>query len=122
MTPPAGSSSTPTCRSRTPSARSSRPSAAPAPQRQLRCFREQGLLFRRRLSSGAAQGRGGRGTTDAHPSSPALSRTPGYTGAFVYGRTQTTRAPGGRELARRQLPREQWHTIILVGTVPVDGP
>jgi hypothetical protein len=39
-------------------------------------------------------------------------KNPRYTGAFVYGRTQTRRLPGGREL-RRQLPRERWHTVIL---------
>jgi hypothetical protein len=49
-----------------------------------------------------------------HSRALRVLKNPRYTGAFVYGRSRTTRrAPGGRELARRQLPREQWNTIIL---------
>ncbi|MGH9107626.1 MAG: recombinase zinc beta ribbon domain-containing protein [Acidimicrobiales bacterium] len=41
-----------------------------------------------------------------------MLKNPRYTGAFVYGRSQSRRSPSGGE-SRRQLPREQWHTVIL---------
>ncbi|MCZ7665386.1 MAG: recombinase family protein [Thermoleophilia bacterium] len=41
-----------------------------------------------------------------------MLKNPRYTGAFVYGRSQTRRLPGGKE-RRRLLPREEWHTVIL---------
>ncbi len=79
----------------------------------VRGFREQGLLFPRRLSTGPHKGEVAWGPL-MHTRALRVLKNPRYTGAFVYGRSQTTRrAPGGRELARRQLPREQWHTIIL---------
>jgi hypothetical protein len=39
-------------------------------------------------------------------------KNPRYTGAFVYGRSQTRRIASGRE-ARKSLPRDQWHTLLL---------
>ena len=77
----------------------------------VRCFREQGLLFPRRLSTGAHKGEVAWGPLH-HSRALRVLKNPRYTGAFVYGRTQSRRSPGGREL-RRQLPREQWHTVIL---------
>ena len=74
-------------------------------------FREQGLLFPRRLASGAHKGEVVWGPL-LHSRALRLLKNPRYTGAFVYGRTQTRKLPGGREL-RRQLPRERWHTVIL---------
>ena len=47
-----------------------------------------------------------------HSRALRVLKNPRYTGAFVYGRTQSRKLPGGKEL-RRQLPREQWHTVIL---------
>ena len=79
----------------------------------VKSFRKQGLLFPRRLSTGPNKGEVAWGPL-LHSRALRVLKNPRYTGAFVYGRSQTTRrAPGGRELARRQLPREQWHTVIL---------
>ena len=77
----------------------------------VRSFREQGLLFPRRLPAGAHKGDVAWGPLH-HSRTLRVLKNPRYTGAFVYGRTQSRRSPGGREL-RRQLPREQWHTVIL---------
>ena len=74
-------------------------------------FREQGLLFPRRLASGAHKGEVVWGPL-LHSRALRLVKNPRYTGAFVYGRSQTRRLPGGKEL-RRALPRERWHTVIL---------
>ena len=77
----------------------------------VRAFAEQGLLFPRRLSTGAHKGEVAWGLLH-HSRALRVLKNPRYTGAFVYGRTQSRKLPGGREL-RRQLPREQWHTVIL---------
>ncbi len=76
----------------------------------VRSFREHGLLFPRRLSSGPHQGELAWGPLLHHRALRAL-KNPRYAGAFVYGRSQARRSPQGSEL-RRQLPREQWHTLI----------
>jgi DNA invertase Pin-like site-specific DNA recombinase len=79
----------------------------------MKSFRQQGLLLPRRLSSGPHKGEVAWGPL-LHSRALRMLKNPRYAGAFVYGRSQTTRrSPGGRELARRQLPREQWHTVIL---------
>ena len=77
----------------------------------VRSFREQGLLFPRRLSTGAHKGEVAWGPLH-HSRTLRVLKNPRYTGTFVYGRTQSRKLPGGKEL-RRQLPREQWHTVIL---------
>ena len=77
----------------------------------VRNFAEQGLLFPRRLSTGPHKGEVAWGRLH-HSRALRVLKNPRYTGAFVYGRTQGRKLPGGREL-RRQLPREQWHTVIL---------
>jgi hypothetical protein len=77
----------------------------------VRSSREQGLLFPRRLTSGTHKGEVVWGPL-LHSRALRLLKNPRYTGAFVYGRTQTRKLPGGREL-HRQLPRERWHTVIL---------
>jgi len=77
----------------------------------VRSFREQGLLFPRRVYTGAHKGEVVWGPL-LHSRTLRLLKNPRYTGAFVYGRTQTRRLPGGKEL-RRQLPRERWHAAIL---------
>jgi DNA invertase Pin-like site-specific DNA recombinase len=76
----------------------------------VRSFREQGLLFPRRLSSGPHQGELAWGPL-LHWRALRALKNPRYTGAFVYGRTETRRTLRGGEL-RSQLPREQWHTLI----------
>jgi len=76
----------------------------------VRAFREQGLLFPRRVSSGPHQGELAWGPLLHWRALQAL-KNPRYTGAFVYGRSQARRKPDGKE-ARALLPREQWHTLI----------
>jgi hypothetical protein len=77
----------------------------------VRAFRQGGLLFPRRLVTGAHKGELAWGPLH-HSRALRTLQNPRYTGAFVYGRTQSRKLPGGKEL-RRKLPREQWHTVIL---------
>ena len=76
----------------------------------VRSFREQGLLFPRRLNDGPHKGELAWGPLLHHRALRAL-KNPRYTGAFVYGRSQARKTLHGSEL-RTQLPREQWHTLI----------
>src|SRR5487761_771342 len=77
----------------------------------VRSFREQGLLFPRRISFGPNKGELVWGPLHHSRALRAL-KNPRYTGAFVYGRTQTRRSLHGRP-SPRSLPREQWHTLLL---------
>ena len=77
----------------------------------VRSFREEGLLFPRRLSTGPQKGEVAWGEL-VHSRALRLLKNPRYAGAFVYGRRQTRRLPGGKE-RYRQLPRDEWHTLIL---------
>jgi len=77
----------------------------------VRSFREQGLLFPRRLASGAHKGELAWGPL-RHSRALRVLKNPRYAGAFAYGRSQGRRLSGGKE-RRRQLPREEWHTLIL---------
>jgi hypothetical protein len=77
----------------------------------VRSFRERGLLFPRRLSTGPHAGELAWGPL-LHHRALRLLKNPRYAGAFVYGRSQARRTPQGTEL-RSQLPRERWHTLIL---------
>ncbi|NJD63088.1 MAG: recombinase family protein, partial [Deltaproteobacteria bacterium] len=77
----------------------------------VRTFREEGLLFPRRLTTGPHKGELAWGPL-VHSRALRVLKNPRYTGAFVYGRSQTRRLPGGKE-RRRLLPREEWHTVIL---------
>src|SRR5712691_1104780 len=70
----------------------------------VRSFREQWLLFPRRVSSGPHQGELAWGPL-LHWRALRALKNPRYAGAFVYGRTQTRRTAQGGEL-RSQLPRE----------------
>jgi DNA invertase Pin-like site-specific DNA recombinase len=78
--------------------------------RTVRSFREQGLLFPRRVSSGPHQGELAWGPL-LHWRALRALKNPRYAGAFAYGRYQARRRPDGREV-RTPLPREQWHTLI----------
>jgi len=77
----------------------------------VRAFREQGLLFPRRLASGPHKDEVIWGPLLHHRALRAL-KNPRYAGAFAYGRSRSRRKPGGGEI-RTLLPREQWHTLIL---------
>ena len=58
----------------------------------VRGFREQGLLFPRRLPTGAHKGDVAWGSLH-HSRALRVLKNPRYTGAFVYGRTQSRRFP-----------------------------
>lgn len=77
----------------------------------VRRFREQGLLFPRRLPSGPRQGELVWGPLLHHRALRVL-KNPRYAGAFAYGRSQGRRGADGR-VAVTRLPREEWHTLIL---------
>jgi DNA invertase Pin-like site-specific DNA recombinase len=76
----------------------------------VRSFREQGLLFPRRVNDGPHKGELAWGPL-LHWRALRALKNPRYTGAFVYGRSQARRTPHGGE-RRILLPREQWHTLI----------
>ena len=76
----------------------------------VRSFREQGLLFPRRVNDGPHKGELAWGPL-LHWRALRALKNPRYTGAFVYGRSQARRTPHGSE-RRILLPREQWHTLI----------
>lgn len=77
----------------------------------VRAFREQGLLFPRRLTTGPHAGEVAWGPL-VHHRALRLLKNPRYTGAFVYGRTRAKRTATGGE-SRIRLPREEWHTLLL---------
>ena len=72
----------------------------------IKTFRQQGLLFPRRLKKGPHKG-------DllwadlTHSRALQILHNPRYAGAFVFGRTQTRRKPHGGDAFRKQ-PRDQW--------------
>jgi DNA invertase Pin-like site-specific DNA recombinase len=76
----------------------------------VRSFREQGLLFPRRVNHGAHKDELAWGPL-LHWRTLRALKNPRYTGAFVYGRSQARRTAQGSE-RRILLPREQWHTLI----------
>lgn len=76
----------------------------------VRSFREQGLLFPRRLATGPHKDDVVWGPLLHHRALRAL-KNPRYAGAFAYGRTRQRQLSGGHVRAVR-LPREQWHTLI----------
>ncbi|MBF8253373.1 MAG: transposase [Deltaproteobacteria bacterium] len=73
-------------------------------------FREQGLVFPRRIRKGLNKG-------ELHWGRAAPSRilqvlhNPRYAGAFVYGRVRTRLLPNGRHSATK-MPRSQWQFVI----------
>lgn len=76
----------------------------------LKLFRAQGILFPRRLRSGAQKG-------DLLWCEPVHSRVlqilhnPRYAGAFVFGRTRTRPLPDGG-CSHRKVRREDWQIVI----------
>lgn len=77
----------------------------------VRVFRQQGLMFPRRLTTGPHAGEVAWGPL-LHSRALRTLKNPRYTGAFVYGRSRTRRTAAGRE-TRQPLPRDQWHTLLL---------
>jgi DNA invertase Pin-like site-specific DNA recombinase len=78
--------------------------------RVVKLFREQGLLFPRRLRSGPQKGQLVWGPI-THSRVLQILHNPWYAGAFAFGRTRTyKKASGGN--ACKKLPQHQWHTLI----------
>jgi len=76
----------------------------------LKCFRDQKLLFPRRLRHGASKGEVLWGDLN-HSRVIQILHNPRYAGAFVYGRTKTVQTLEGRS-SQRRLPRETWQVVI----------
>jgi DNA invertase Pin-like site-specific DNA recombinase len=76
----------------------------------VRALREGGLLFPQRVHGGPHRG-------DVlwrplqHSTVLELLHHPGYAGAFVFGRTRTSRTADGRQRVH-ELPREQWFALF----------
>lgn len=76
----------------------------------VRFFRDQGILFPRRLRSGPDKGEL-LWALPQHSRMLQVLHNPRYAGAFVYGRQRTRRRPDGS--TRMQiLPRSEWQFVI----------
>jgi DNA invertase Pin-like site-specific DNA recombinase len=73
-------------------------------------FREQGLLFPRRLRRGLRKGELVWGTLVHSRVLPVL-HNPRYAGAFFHGRTRSCRSRNGGDSCQR-LPPDQWHALL----------
>jgi DNA invertase Pin-like site-specific DNA recombinase len=76
----------------------------------VKLFREQGLLFPRRLRSGARKGELIWGPL-THSRVLQVLHNPWYAGAFVFGRSRTRKKANGKN-ACKKLQQDQWHTLI----------
>jgi DNA invertase Pin-like site-specific DNA recombinase len=76
----------------------------------VRAFRQAGLLFPRRLYSGARKGDVIWGNLE-HCHVLRLLHNPRYAGVFTYGRTRCRKTVDG-ETVVQQLPRDQWHAFV----------
>jgi len=76
----------------------------------VRYFREEELLFPRRLREGPRKGTLAWGRL-GHTGSLHMLHNPRYAGAFAFGRTRVRRrADGGVSI--RKVPRDEWHVLI----------
>lgn len=76
----------------------------------VKAFREQGLLFPRRLRSGHRKGQLVWGYL-VHSRVLQILHNPWYAGAFAFGRTRTRKNANGKNNVKK-LTQEQWHTLI----------
>jgi DNA invertase Pin-like site-specific DNA recombinase len=76
----------------------------------VRHFRQQHLLFPRRIRRGAHQGELAWGSIQHHDVLRVLHQ-PAYAGAYVFGRTRTTKSADGK-FPIEDLPRSQWDTLV----------
>jgi DNA invertase Pin-like site-specific DNA recombinase len=76
----------------------------------VRYFREQGLLFPRRLRGGVRKGELVWGTL-VHSRVLQVLHNPRYAGAFFHGRTRWCRSRSGGKTCRR-LPLEEWYALL----------
>jgi DNA invertase Pin-like site-specific DNA recombinase len=72
----------------------------------VKAFRQQSLLFPRRLKKGPHKGDLLWAEME-HSQVLRVLHNPRYAGAFIYGRTRTRKKPDGKEIWSK-LPREQW--------------
>jgi DNA invertase Pin-like site-specific DNA recombinase len=78
--------------------------------RTLRFFRDQGILFPRRLRTGPDKGELNWAPAQ-HARILQVLHNPRYAGAFVYGRTRTRHLPDGSTTVIR-LPRAEWQFVL----------
>src|SRR5258708_10613552 len=76
----------------------------------VRYFREQGLLFPRRLRRGVRKGELVWGTL-VHSRVLQVLHNPRYAGAFFHGRTRWCRSRNGGKTCQR-LPLEEWYALL----------
>jgi DNA invertase Pin-like site-specific DNA recombinase len=76
----------------------------------VKAFRQQGLMFPRRLRSGPGKGELVWAPLE-HTHVLRTLHNPRYAGAFVYGRTRTRKTAGGN-LTVTTIPQDQWFTFI----------
>ncbi len=76
----------------------------------VRYFREQGLLFPRRLRGGVRKGELVWGTL-VHSRVLQVLHNPRYAGAFFHGRTRWCRSRNGGKTCQR-LPLEEWYALL----------
>ncbi|MGH8703150.1 MAG: recombinase family protein, partial [Burkholderiales bacterium] len=76
----------------------------------IKYFRQQGLLFPRRVAAGAQKGELAWAPLSLGRASSAL-HNPWYAGAYAYGRGRWRKHPDGRGRHER-LPQDQWHVLI----------
>jgi DNA invertase Pin-like site-specific DNA recombinase len=76
----------------------------------VRAFRQEGLLFPRRLYTGIRKGDVLWGKLE-HCHVLRLLHNPRYAGVFIYGRTRCRKTIDGETLVQH-LPREQWHAFV----------
>ena len=76
----------------------------------VKAFRQQGLMFPRRLRSGPGKGELVWAPLE-HTHVLRILHNPRYAGAFVYGRTRTRKTAGGN-VTVTSMPQDQWFTFI----------
>lgn len=76
----------------------------------VRYFRNQGLLFPRRVRTGSHKGEV-HWAPLLHNTMLKILRNPRYAGAFCYGRTHTSKHPDG-SLHVERIPPEQWPFLL----------
>jgi DNA invertase Pin-like site-specific DNA recombinase/DNA-binding transcriptional regulator YiaG len=76
----------------------------------VKYFREQGLLFPRRLRRGVRKGELVWGSLVESRTLQVL-HNPRYAGAFFHGRTRSCQSKNGHDSCRR-LPPEEWQTLL----------
>ncbi len=76
----------------------------------VRHFHQHHLLFPRRIRCGPHQGELAWGAIQHHDVLRVLHQ-PAYAGAYVFGRTRTTKAADGK-IHISDLPRSEWNTLV----------